>query len=206
MKIEINFSKVRSRSLLMIEDVQKWVAPMNKHLFIVGNLFSYLRPFFWFLLLIMLPYLFRKISFSEYLDLMTITIWPFTIILCINIFKKIFTYLFFSLDKFNFFGIQGQLRDIKDVIRDEVDAQAKEIERKGKEEENGREILKLRNNIDELTNEIDNKELSSGEYMNIILENGRLYDKAIDIYEQTISLLKQENMRLNDQLNKLIKY
>ncbi len=59
--------------------------------------------------------------------------WPLTVLVLAFFFQRVLTYLFFSLDSYNFFGASGTLRPVEDVIEEQVALrirQAKEREEK----------------------------------------------------------------------------
>ena len=70
-------------------------------------------------------------KYEELLGLIRVFIWPSVVLLAFMFFKKVFTYLFFSMEEFNFFGNKGTLKDVKDVINERV--------KRGIEEEKERE-------------------------------------------------------------------
>jgi septal ring factor EnvC (AmiA/AmiB activator) len=77
----------------------------------------------------------------NFLDLLKIIIWPLTIFVIAFYFRKVVTYLFFSMEEFNFFGAKGKLRSVHELIdtkanqlykerikRDKIDSERKERE------------------------------------------------------------------------------
>jgi len=67
-----------------------------------------------------------SLGFQDYLELLKVLAWPLTVICVLFLFRRIFTYLFFSMDSFNFFGASGQLRKVNEVIQEEVDKRSME--------------------------------------------------------------------------------
>ncbi len=57
-------------------------------------------------------------DFSHFLRLVEIGIWPITVLICAFFFRKVFTYLFFSVEEYNFFGIRGSLKSVTSVIEE----------------------------------------------------------------------------------------
>jgi len=62
----------------------------------------------------------RFISFSEFLQLFNIIAWPGVALLAAFFFRRVFTYMFFSMDQFNFFGAHGRLRRAEEMIEEEA--------------------------------------------------------------------------------------
>lgn len=54
--------------------------------------------------------------------------WPVTVLILAFFFQRVLTYLFFSLDSFNFFGASGTLRPIEDVIEEQTARRIRERE------------------------------------------------------------------------------
>lgn len=73
-------------------------------------------------------YVFKK-DFDKYFELVKIIIWPSTILISLFFFRKVVTYLFFSMDEFNFFGARGSLKNINSLIEEKVDEKINEINR-----------------------------------------------------------------------------
>lgn len=48
-------------------------------------------------------------------------IWPSIVLISLLFFKKVFTYFFFSLEEFNFFGTKGKLKNVEVMIREKAD-------------------------------------------------------------------------------------
>ena len=83
-----------------------------------GRLFWWLAPLSILLFALTLPSYFLGIDFITFVKTI---IWPITILVILFFFKEVFTYLFFSMREFNFFGIKGTLRSVIDVINERVE-------------------------------------------------------------------------------------
>ena len=70
----------------------------------------------------------NNFSYEHFLGVIQIFIWPVVVLLVLLFFKKVFTYLFFSMEEFNFFGVKGRLKNITEVIEEKVEERIKEIE------------------------------------------------------------------------------
>lgn len=90
------------------------------------NAVIWMCPFILFLLSIALIIYVLRGDFDKYIRLLSITIWPITILLALFFFRKVVTYLFFTMDEFNFFGAKGELKDITEVIDRRVEKRIKD--------------------------------------------------------------------------------
>lgn len=61
------------------------------------------------------------LTFDQFISFVEVVIWPTVIFTAIVLFKKIFTYLFFSLEEFSFFGAKGKLIDVRTMITNKAD-------------------------------------------------------------------------------------
>ncbi|MCK5466553.1 hypothetical protein KAI56_03615 [Candidatus Parcubacteria bacterium] len=80
--------------------------------------------------------IYKELSLSNFLKIIDILAWPVVFFLAFYFFRKVFTYLFFSLRGFNFFGIKGELKSPEKMIEEEVEKRLKQIQ-----DENKRNIL-----------------------------------------------------------------
>lgn len=104
------------------------------------------------------PKLIWDVEYKGYLDLIRIIAWPIVVLVAIFFFRKVFTYLFLSLREFNFFGNKGQLRDVNEVIQNEVD---KRIEQKNKEEKDQHEAEEVSRKLTEMEKTVGATEKAS---------------------------------------------
>ncbi len=125
------------------------------------------------------------ISYDQFIDLLKILIWP-TVVLCSFIFfKKVFTYLFLSMEEFNFFGAKGNLRNIEEVIEERVQMKLEE------EEENKRRNLALQ----ELEKNLKEVTLSKDDYQKLVKNVSEQYHEIFNDKEKILkelTILKQE--------------
>jgi len=119
---------------------------------IVGYLFWWIVPLALFLLATYLPKFIWEISFSNYLEFLKILVWPMSALIILFFFKKVITYLFFSIDGFNFFGAKGELKNVYDLITEKVNEKL-ENERKDAGREN--EVKRLQKEIDDNSGRAD---------------------------------------------------
>lgn len=60
------------------------------------------------------------ISFNQFLQLLEIIAWPGVVLVAAFFFRKVFTYMFFSMDQFSFFGAHGRLKRAEEMIEEEA--------------------------------------------------------------------------------------
>ena len=84
------------------------------------------------------------IIYDQLIGLIGVLIWPAIVLSALIFFRKIFTYLFFSMEEFNFFGNRGVLKNIQEVIEERVqrriEADQKEKEKQSAVEQIEREL------------------------------------------------------------------
>lgn len=90
------------------------------------NVLVWICPFVIFVLALGVPVYFLRSNFESYLKLLSILIWPLTILLALFFFRKVVTYLFFTMNEFNFFGAKGELKDVKGMIEERVEKRIRE--------------------------------------------------------------------------------
>lgn len=130
------------------------------------------------------------------IELLKVIAWPLVIFLALWFFRKVFTYLFFSMDEFNFFGAKGRLDNPIDMIKRE----AKKLKEKDDEEQKimqkYSEYEKTITNLQNSKSEESQKALDNLSFAReLIRENQRiLRDKARIVAErqaQVDALLSQ---------------
>ena len=97
---------------------------MNKKILVIIVLLAMLA-ILWILIVGVSDSQFKRVQ-----ELINTTIWPFIALFGVLFFNKVFTYFFFSMKKFNFFGMEGKLKDVEKVISEEVERRLKEKEGK----------------------------------------------------------------------------
>jgi hypothetical protein len=63
----------------------------------------------------------QGLTFDHLIILINSLIWPTIVLVALLFFKKVFTYFFFSLEEFNFFGTRGTLKNVEEMIREKAD-------------------------------------------------------------------------------------
>jgi hypothetical protein len=78
----------------------------------------------------------QKLGYEQFIGIVQTLIWPAIVLIGLLFFRKVFTYLFLSMEEFNFFGTRGKLRDAREIIEEKVEKRiTEERERKVREEE-----------------------------------------------------------------------
>jgi hypothetical protein len=126
----------------------------------------------------------------DYLDFLKVIIWPFVILNISFFFRKVFTYLFFSVNGFNFFGVKGNLKNIDEVIIEEANRIVQDKENK---ESTENEIRKLRAEITEKENGINRVGSSFVKLEQITRESLDGWRKSIEFFNNEIKTYKTEN-------------
>lgn len=62
----------------------------------------------------------RLMTFNQFLQLLSIVAWPGVVLVAAFFFRKVFTYMFFSMDQFNFFGARGRLKRVEEMLEEEA--------------------------------------------------------------------------------------
>lgn len=159
--------------------------------------FLWLAPLTIFLVALVAPsYLFK----FDYLKFVEAIIWPFTTLTALFFFKKVFTYMFFSMDEFSFFGLKGHLRNVNEVIIEEVNRKFLE---KINEEKRKDETEKLNLEIKSKESEINKAKGSAEENLELAREIMKEWKESIKKNAKTILSLEAENRRLGEIVSRL---
>lgn len=167
-----------------------------KNLFIFfRDWFLWLAPVSVFILALMIPTKLYRLDFLKFID---IVIWPITILTGLFFFKKVFTYLFFSMDEFNFFGLKGHLRNVNEVVLDEVN---KRFLERQKEEERQVRIDLLNKEITKKEEEIASARGDADENLKIAKDVLASWKKGSQEKDRIIADLTVKNRRLSELVN-----
>ncbi len=131
----------------------------------------------------------NHITYENFTGIIQILIWPTVVFFAILFFRRVFTYLFFSMEEFNFFGTKGKLKDIREVIEERVDLRIKEQE--------GQKALA--SEIQKFSTELENVKKSKGDVEKQANEYFELAKKYLNRYEK----LSEQNIDLTKELNLL---
>jgi hypothetical protein len=129
-------------------------------------------------------------TFDQQSSLLKIIVWPAVVLIALFLFKKVVTYLFFSMDEFNFFGNKWHLRDIREVINEKV----KELSETQKREE---QRLIYENEIKTRVSALEKENATITEWRDLATDSIKLYKELTDDYKK----IYKENIELNNQLN-----
>jgi predicted membrane protein len=138
---------------------------------------------------LLIVFLYKNLGYEHFLGFVQVLIWPSIILLALFFFKKVFTYLFFSMEEFNFFGLKGRLKNITEVIEDRVQ---KRIQEEKDEKERSLKVV-------EISKELENMKESKVGGEKKYEETLRLANKLLKDYNE-LSLqnlaTKQELVRM----------
>lgn len=194
---ENNAIKIISQEIGQVENI----IIQSKNLFkLAGSLFWWLVPLAIFLLVTFLPKIIWNLNFNDYMEFLRILIWPCTVLIILFFFKKIATYLFFSMDGFNFFGAKGNLKNVNDVIIEEVNR--KFLEEKN-EEMREKDMKEAREEIKSKEAEISKAQGSVDDNLNIAKGIMKEWKKSIELNKKSINNLAKENRRLKEIITDL---
>ena len=130
------------------------------------------------------------ITYDNFLKLVDIIIWPAIVLSALIFFREVFTYMFFSMEEFNFFGARGKLRNVQEVIR----GKARELYDSDKREE---EILNIK---DEFEKKLEEKGIDAQEWKKLAREMLDEYKKLNEDYKK----LGGEKVEIQKQINALL--
>ncbi len=91
------------------------------YIILTRNVLVFSIPFMMFLVTTLVFTQVMRADFQKYIELLKVLVWPFTLLLALFFFRKVVTYLFFSMNEFNFFGSKGVLKSVADVIEERVE-------------------------------------------------------------------------------------
>ncbi|MFA6554121.1 MAG: hypothetical protein WCS89_01285 [Candidatus Paceibacterota bacterium] len=145
---------------------------------------------------ILIPIAHFGLTYDHLISLINATIWPAITLCALIFFRKVFTYLFFSIEEFNFFGARGRLNDIQEMIRNKAnklwDDEKNQEKLNAERVEHQKELAEIKNDRDQSA---FNRERVVKFAEKLIDENGKLQ-------KQNIELVKKQEM-LNLILSKI---
>jgi len=134
--------------------------------------------------------------YDQLISLIEILIWPLIIFSAFIFFRKVFTYLFFSMEEFNFFGNRGGLKNIQKVIEERVQ-QKFDSERKKEENQLGFKQMEIKIKGLELSQEDSDKRAKKNiSFAKEIIEK---YRKSLD---ENTKLMKELIIFRREKRNK----
>lgn len=134
-----------------------------------------------------------KLIFKGFIQLLGIIIWPGVLLVSFWYFRKVVTYLFFSMEEFNFFGAKGRLKNVEVMIEEEA---TKKIAR-----DQEKEKMKVLREENQKIKDDSNKDSDKADgYLN---KSFNLFDKLDELNQQLsgeIEKLREENAKLKKQI------
>jgi hypothetical protein len=167
-----------------------------KNLFkIIGGWFMWLAPVSLFLLSLIIPTKLFNLDFLRFVDILS---WPITILTALFFFKKVFTYLFFSINEFSFFDLKGHLRNVNEVILDEVN---KRFIEKEKDEIRKADMETLNLEISKKEDELGKEKGNADENLKLAKSILKEWRDSIKKKDKIIDELENENKRITEILS-----
>lgn len=137
-------------------------------------------------------FIWNVLSWIQFIELVKVLAWPVVVVLALLFFKKVFTYLFFSMEEFDFFGAKGGLKNVRDMVREKADElYEQEMEGRKRAEERAahqKELSELKTSTTEGT-ELSRKAIAIAE--KTFDENQKYRKENADLKRQNESLLAQ---------------
>ena len=136
----------------------------------------------------------NNITYENFSGIIKILIWPTIVFFAVLFFRRVFTYLFFSMEEFNFFGAKGKLKDIKEVIEERVEMRLKEQKN---QEVRLNEIAKFSQELEYVKKSKGDSDKKADEYMELAKDIFSKYKKLSDDHaksEKELDLLRQERI------------
>jgi len=132
------------------------------------------------------------LGYKEYIQILQILIWPSIVLTAILFFKKVFTYLFFSMEEFGFFGNKGKLKNVQEVINEKVEER---IKRKKEEENLELKMKEFEKELQDVNQSKDDEAKKAEEYKDLAVEMAKQYKEVSNV-----------NKELNKELDELRRY
>ncbi|TSC60353.1 MAG: hypothetical protein LiPW15_231 [Parcubacteria group bacterium LiPW_15] len=85
------------------------------------------------------------LTYDQFIKLAQVIAWPTVAVSALLFFKKVITYLFLSMEEFNFFGAKGELKNVQEVIEEKVQLRLREQKN---EEEQKEKIAKINSQLE----------------------------------------------------------
>jgi hypothetical protein len=140
-----------------------------------------------FLLAIFTFFYKKGIQYDQLLNLLEILIWPIIVLSGLIFFRKVFTYLFLSMEEFNFFGNKGKLRNAQEIIEEKVQ---KRLEEDQKEKERQISLEKIEDELESARVSRESSEKQAQENFNLAKE---VFMKYKELSEESTTLKKELN-------------
>lgn len=135
---------------------------------------------------------FGNLDYKEYIQILQILIWPSIVLGALLFFRKVFTYLFFSMEEFGFFGNKGKLKNIEEVINEKVEER---IKREKEQVDIELKMKKFEGKLQNVTQSKADETKKAEEYRDLAVKMVKQYKEMSDI-----------NKELNEELYELRRY
>ncbi|HUS50366.1 MAG TPA: hypothetical protein VMZ91_09385, partial [Candidatus Paceibacterota bacterium] len=132
------------------------------------------------------------LPYDQLIGLIDVLIWPAIALSAIIFFRKVFTYLFFPMEEFNFFGNRGSLKNIQDVIEEKAQ---RIIEAEQKEKEKQFALKKIEDELENAKQSKDNMKDQAQGNLDLAREIFKKYKELSDEgtkLKKELAVLKQE--------------
>lgn len=141
-----------------------------------------------------------NLTFDRLIEILKIIIWPIIVLSALLFFRKVFTYLFFSMEEFNFFGTKGKLKDIREVIEEKVKIKFDESEN---EKLRGLEIKKITEDFEKMKLSKDSTDKKMEEWAELSKYIFNKYKEVSDLNVETkkeLDSLRKEKLEKENRL------
>jgi hypothetical protein len=142
------------------------------------------------------------LSFEHLIDVLEVLIWPTVILVAMLFFRKVLTYLFFSMEEFNFFGTKGGLKDIRKIIEEKVESRIKE-EKEATERLST--ISKFELELNNAKKSIDDAGKKAEENLNLATTIFKQYKELSDMHTETEKELEKLRFEKEERNMRMIK-
>jgi hypothetical protein len=106
----------------------------------------------------------NNLTYDRFLELLRTLVWPMIVLVALLFFRKVFVYIFFSMEEFNFFGIKGGLKDIRKLIDEKVQER---IQQEKDQMKRAAEISEFTKNLEDIQKSKDGAEQKAKENQEI---------------------------------------
>lgn len=145
--------------------------------------------------IVLITLLVHGFTYDHVIGLINVLVWPTVTFCALIFFRKVFTYLFLSMDEFNFFGNRGQLQDVRQIITKKAN-ELREYEKNQEKLESER--VEHKKELDNIRN-VRDKSISITERMGnfaekLIKENDNLKLLNIDLSKkiENLSMIQRQ--------------
>lgn len=136
------------------------------------------------------------LSYAQYIEILKTLIWPTVVLISFLFFRKVFTYLFFSVGEFNFFGAKGTLKDIREVIEERVEERISDEKQREQRDKEIETLLAKVTKAEKSKNHVDAKvEAAQKDTIEVI----GMYRKLAEEHFETLKELSEFRRRQDEK-------